>query len=212
MRRLVWFLVLAILGLGMLICGLLVPIHLRAVDTSVLELAGKRSVSLVDKGLALAGQKQLGAAQLVSKAAQEQNLAGSEKLELEVANLARQHSRWEVWGGPEPRFESIFQPDARLPQSGFESFTQYIVRPANRDRVLVSARESPRPWCASCSSFGRRPTPYVPAREIVFRPGLGCGSFDLRTAGRCRSIGARLEQRRVDSGDPKQSGRQLAAL
>ena len=38
----------AIFGLTMLVCGLLVPAHLRAVDANVLKLAGKNSHSVVE--------------------------------------------------------------------------------------------------------------------------------------------------------------------
>ena len=145
MRRLLWFLVCAILGVGMLTGGLLVPVHLRAVEDSVLESAGRNTPSLVSQGLALAAANHLAAAQLVLNAARQEKLAGREKLEFAVGNLARQHPRWEVWGGPEPRFESIFEPDKRLPDSGSESFTQYLVREPNRGRVLALLEKSDRP-------------------------------------------------------------------
>jgi hypothetical protein len=144
MRRLVWFLLCAILGLGMFICGLLVPAHLRAVDESVLQRAGQETTSLINQGLVLAGENKLGAAQLMLKAADQEKLPGREKLEYAVSTLARQHPRWEVWGGPEPRFESIFEPDKRLPDSGSQSFTDYLIRQPNRDRVLALLTTSGR--------------------------------------------------------------------
>ncbi len=129
----------------MLLCGLLVPVHLRAVEQSVLQAAGKKTPSLVNEGLALAALNKLGAAQLILKSAQQEQLPEREKLEYSVGNLARQHPRWEVWGGPEPRFESIFDPDKRLPDSGSEFFTQYLMRQPNRERVLALLKASPNP-------------------------------------------------------------------
>lgn len=145
MRRLLWFLVCVLLGVGLLICGLLVPVHLRAVDESVLERAGRNAQSLVNLGERLAASNQLGAAQLILKAAQQDKLPGREKLESAVESIARHHPRWEIWGGPEPRFENIFEPDKRLPESGSEYFTQYLVRQPNRERVLAQLQQSRLP-------------------------------------------------------------------
>ena len=69
MNRWIWFSLCAILGLAMLICGLLVPIHLRAVDVSVIQEAGRNSPSLTDQGTALVREKELGAAQLLLQTA-----------------------------------------------------------------------------------------------------------------------------------------------
>jgi hypothetical protein len=69
MNRWVWFSLCAILGLLMLVCGLLVPMHLRAVDAGVIERAGRNTPSLIDEGMTLARKQQLGAARLLSQAA-----------------------------------------------------------------------------------------------------------------------------------------------
>lgn len=137
MRRFILFLICALLGVGMLAAGLLIPVHLRAVDARVLEHAGKGSPSLVDQGLVLTRESKLGAAQLILQTCQQQRLPGTEKLKAATDELARQHARWQVWGGPEPRFESIFEPDKRLPESDSQPFTQYVIREANRQRVLA---------------------------------------------------------------------------
>ncbi len=65
MNRWVWFWVCAIVGLLMLVCGWLVPAHLRAVDASVIERAGRKTPTLIEKGLALVRENKLGAAQLL---------------------------------------------------------------------------------------------------------------------------------------------------
>lgn len=156
MRRLLWFLLCVVLGMGMLFCGLLVPAHLRAVEQTVLEAAGKKTHSLVNEGLALAALNKLGAAQLILKAAQQERLPDRDKLEYSVGNLARQHPRWEVWGGPEPRFESIFEPDKRLPDSSSEFFTQYLMRQPNRERVLGLLKASPNPVVQQLVLFRER--------------------------------------------------------
>src|SRR5262245_44028675 len=136
MSRWVTSLVCAIIGLVLLGLGLLIPAHLRAVDGTVVQQAGDRTMSLVTRGLLLAGQNQLGAAQLITQTARQERLSGREKLEFAVDELARQHPAWVVWGGPEPQFESIFQKDAGLRDPGFDPFTEYVIRLENRERVL----------------------------------------------------------------------------
>src|SRR5260221_4434335 len=113
MSRWLWFSLCISIGLVMLVCGLLVPAHLRAVDESVIQNAGRHTSTLVEEGLSLAGEDRLGAALLLSQTAQKQQLPGREKLEFAVNELARQHPGWVVWGGPEPRFESIFENESK---------------------------------------------------------------------------------------------------
>lgn len=145
MNRLVWFLACAILGLVMLACGLMIPAHLRAVDVSILQQAGRNTPTLAQDGLALVADKNLGAAQVLLQLAQEDQLPGRENLEAAVTELSRQHPGWVAWGGPEPSFESIFQRDSRLPEDGSEDFTEYVLRLENRERVLQLLQSSPRP-------------------------------------------------------------------
>ena len=74
MNRLTGFLMCAVPALLMLVCGLLVPAHLRAVDTCVLKEAGRNTTGLIQQGLSFVGQDNLGAARLLLRAAQEQGL------------------------------------------------------------------------------------------------------------------------------------------
>src|SRR2546426_12745995 len=99
MNRWVWFSLCAILGLAMLVCDLLVPIHLRAVDISVIQAAGRNSPSLIDQGTALVREKRLGAAQLLLQAAQTQGGPDAEKLGFDVGMLATEHAALRGWGG-----------------------------------------------------------------------------------------------------------------
>ena len=144
MNRSVCFLICAILGLLLLLCGLLVPAHLRAVDVRVLQQAGQGTTTLISDGLALINDKRLGAAQLILQAAHQKGLPDEDKLTVAVDDLARQHPGWVAWGGPEPAFESIFQKDSRLPADGSEPFTEYVVRLENRERVLQLLQSSAR--------------------------------------------------------------------
>ena len=145
MRRLTGFLICAIPGLLMLVCGLLVPAHLRAVDASVLQKAGRNTAALIEQGLTLVRQNKLGAAQLLLQAAQAEGLPDRQRLGLAITNLAMQHPRWLVWGGGDARLERLFASDPHLPKSGSEPFTDFVVREENRAVVLELLRASPLP-------------------------------------------------------------------
>ncbi len=145
MSRWLWFFLCTVLGLAMAACGLLIPAHLRAVETDLLLEAGKGTPTVVDQGLKFAKDNKLGPAEVLLQAAQQERLSEREELQYVVGNLAKLHPRWQVWGGPEPRFESIFEPDKRLPESGSENLTEYLIRQPNRERVLALLRGSARP-------------------------------------------------------------------
>src|ERR1035437_7431073 len=132
MNRLTGFLMCAVPALLMLACGLLVPAHLRAVDPCVLKEAGRNTTGLTQQGLSFVGQENLGAAKLLLLAAQEQGLPDPQGLGLAITNLALQHPRWMVWGGGDARLDRLFASDPRLPKSGSEPFTEFLVREDNR--------------------------------------------------------------------------------
>ncbi len=67
--RWLWVFICLVLGLLLLGCGLLVPVYLRAVDSSVVWSAGRHGNSLMDRGQALLDEGRLGAAQLFVSAA-----------------------------------------------------------------------------------------------------------------------------------------------
>ena len=122
----------ALLGLALIVCGLLVPAHLRALDVSVVERAGRGTPFLVERGLVLAHEKQLGAAQLLLQVAQDEKSPGWEKLAASVSSLAKEHPELRVLGGPEARLEKL----AGASGSVSEPFTDWVVRSENREKVL----------------------------------------------------------------------------
>jgi hypothetical protein len=129
----------------MLICGLLVPAHLRAVDGSILRQAGRRTPSLVDRGLALVKANNLGAAELMLQAARTEALADRENLRFAVTNLALAHPGWQSWGGGDAHLESLFGASSSTQNSGAEPLTEWAVRLQNREKVLqlLPASQSP---------------------------------------------------------------------
>ncbi len=145
MRRWIWFLICAVLGLVLLVCGLLVPVHLRAVDSSILKLAGGKTPGLAERGLTLVSERKLGAAQLLLQAAKAERLPGWEKLDYAVDALGNEHPGWRLWGCPEPRFENIFETDPRRASTRAEPFTEYVIRLQNRGALVQLLEASPSP-------------------------------------------------------------------
>jgi hypothetical protein len=93
----------------------------------------------------LVEQNNLGSAQLLLQAAQVEGIPDQPRLNLAITNFAMQHPRWMVWGGGDPRLERLFTSDPKLPQSGSEPFTDFMVREDNRTVVLDLLKASPRP-------------------------------------------------------------------
>ncbi|HEV2390920.1 MAG TPA: hypothetical protein VG146_01015 [Verrucomicrobiae bacterium] len=145
MNRWTWTLTCAVLGLAMLACGLLMPVHLRAVDGSILRKASDHTPTLIDQGLDLVNDKQLGAAELLLGAAQQERVPGREKLSQAVSKLTAQHPDWQVWGGGEYHLDVLFTSDPRLPKTGSEPLTEWIIRQQNRQTVLELLKASSRP-------------------------------------------------------------------
>jgi hypothetical protein len=142
MNRWVWLSLCAFLGSALLGFGLLVPAHLRAVDDTVLRKAGKHTPGLVEHGLTLVQDGQLGAAQLVALAVEQEAVPGRQQFAATVMDLARQHPGWSVWGGGEYHLQVLFATDPGLPKSGWESFTEWVVRLENRSTVLELLRSA----------------------------------------------------------------------
>jgi hypothetical protein len=134
----------AILGLLMLAGGLLVPMHLRAVDGSVLRKAARKTPTLIERGLTLVSEKKLGAALLLSRAGKAEGLAGNEKLTAAVTNLAIRNPGLELWGSSEPRLETLFGTEGKR-ETNWVAITDFLVGEANRTRVLALLRVSSRP-------------------------------------------------------------------
>ena len=143
--RLTWFLLCAISGALMVVDGLVVPAHLRAVDARVLQQAGRNTTDLIGRGLALVKGEKLGAAQLLLRAAQEEGVPDWQRLGLAITNSAAQHPDWLVWGGGDARLERLFNSDPGSPKSGPEPVTDFVVREENRAVVLELLQGSTQP-------------------------------------------------------------------
>ena len=157
MRRWIWFSVCALAGIVLVAGGLLVPAHLRATEASVLAKAGRNSPTLVDQGLALVRDRQLGAAELIWHASKQEWLLRHEELGVAVNNLAQQHPAWQAWGGGDSHLAAVFDSplgsgektpgssNAGVNLSNSVPFTDWVVRLENRERVLGLLQTSTRP-------------------------------------------------------------------
>ncbi len=145
MNRWVLFSVCAILGLVMLVGGLLVPMHLRAVDAGVIARAGRNSPSLIDQGLALAQHGQLSTAQMLLQAAEAEGVPGRERLAATLDTVAAQNPDLRVWGDAPPRWVDLFSADAKTSKAASQPFTGFAIRLENREKLLEYLRSSPMP-------------------------------------------------------------------
>jgi hypothetical protein len=118
----------ALAGL-MLVCGWLVPMHLRALDVSLLQRAGEGSPSLVDRGMALEGAHNADAAALILQAARDEKLRWTGTLASALAG----HSE------KEPLF-----PGGPIVTAS-EPLTTLVIRLENRERVLTHLERTGSP-------------------------------------------------------------------
>jgi hypothetical protein len=105
----------------MLLCGWLVPIHLRAVDAAILQRAGEAGPSLVDRGLALERANNADAARLILQAAQDEKIRWTGEL---ASSLAAH-----------PETERLFPGGPTVTDS--MPVTTTVIRLENRERVLA---------------------------------------------------------------------------
>ncbi len=176
MRRPIWFLICALVGALLVLCGLVLPAHLRAVDASVLQRAGRNTPPLVEQGLRLVRQNKLGAAQLLLQAAQAEAIPDRQTLDQAIAASAAQHPGWLVWGGGDPRLERFFVSDAELPKSRPEPFTDFLVREQNRVVALELLQGSQLPAVQELLR-GRALT-----NTVIFSPSQSASGQALDTA------------------------------
>ena len=113
----------------MLLCGWLVPMHLRAVDTSVLQLAGDGKTTLVDRGLALERANNAEAARLILQVAQDEKLPWIGEL---ASSLAAH-----------PVNERLFPGGPMM--TNFTPVTTLVIRVENRESVLAYLRATGSP-------------------------------------------------------------------
>ncbi len=131
----------------LLVAGLLIPAHLRAVDDGVIRRAGQSSPALLEQGQNLAGEDRLGTAQMLAQAAQAADMAGWDRLGLIVTNLAGQNPQAVFWGN-DSRTAGWFPGDLSAPECNELRLSDFMVRQKNREAALVRLHDSPVPAVA----------------------------------------------------------------
>jgi hypothetical protein len=116
------------------------------VDVAVLRRAGVGTAPVIQHGLALAEEKNHGAAELVLTSIRNCRLPQIDKLKAAVSALVtNQDNRVVAWGVPDSRLEALFWADPKLTNRVPQAMTDVVVRLENRGKVLSYLKVSPRP-------------------------------------------------------------------
>ena len=137
MRSWSLFLTCAIPGLLLFVCGWLIPAHLRAVDSIVIENAGAHTHSVVASGISLVNTRHAGAAEMMSRAAKTQDLPAESSLEAEIARSMRSTRHGVRWAVPEPLLESMFGLTAGATNDRAVPFTDFVLRRENQEKAMA---------------------------------------------------------------------------
>lgn len=141
-NRWTWVTICAVLGLLLLFCGWLMPVHIRALEPAVLQQAGRDTPALTARGLDLLHAGQLGPAELLSRAAQQVKLRSDAGLSVAVENTAKQFPVEHAWGVADPSLNNYFP---NTPPEDGSGFTDFVVREDNRNKALAALQNSSQP-------------------------------------------------------------------
>jgi hypothetical protein len=142
MKRWVWFSLCALLGLLLLLCGWLIPAHLRAVEEPVLRQAGLNSSSLSGRGVTLAHTGQYGSAEMLLLAAQRTKSPDTNELIAALDTEAKRSPVAKLWGAMPGTLRNYFP---KNPKPTDTNFTDFVVREENRVKALDTLKQSKQP-------------------------------------------------------------------
>jgi hypothetical protein len=142
MKRWVWFSLCMLLGLLLLLCGWLIPAHLRAVEEPVLRQAGLNSSSLTGRGVTLAHTGQYGSGEMLLIAAQRAKFSDTNELAAALDTEAKKSPVVKLWGGLPGTLRNYFP---RNPKPTDTNFTDFVVREENRKKALDTLSKSKQP-------------------------------------------------------------------
>jgi hypothetical protein len=114
---------------------LLIPVHLRAVDSGVVLSAGRNGESLLERGKALTDADRLGAARLFVSAARLAQMPGWDRLDEVVTSRIAQNPAASYWGNDPMKNLFKSQPEG-------DSFSAFIVQRENRESALEHLNNS----------------------------------------------------------------------
>lgn len=157
MKRGIVALICVVLGLLLFGLGLQTPAHLRAVDAVVLQQAGRGTPSLIETGVALTKDGQLGAAQLFAAAAESAWLPQRDPLIQAVQKLERDYPGLQGAGKLErDSLGALLESDRAMTATPTNPasprilpFTEFIIRADVRAKTLAALQHSRRPFVES---------------------------------------------------------------
>lgn len=142
MNRWVWFTLCGVLGLLLLLCGWLIPAHLRAIEEPILTQAGRNSSSLVGRGVNLAHIGQYSSAQTLLRAAERNHFSDTNELITALDAEAKKFPVIKLWGCQPAGARNYFP---RNPKATETNFTDFVVREENRAKALDTLGKSKQP-------------------------------------------------------------------
>jgi hypothetical protein len=142
MNRWVWFTLCGVLGLLVLLCGWLIPAHLRAIEEPVLAQAGRNSTTLTGRGVSLAHIGQYGSGELLLHAAERANFSDTNDLITALEAGAKKEGAVKLWGAPPAQVKNYFP---KNPKATDTNFTDFVVREENRTKALDTLSKSKQP-------------------------------------------------------------------
>src|SRR3569833_3124544 len=133
MNRWVRLILCSALGLLLLLCGWLIPAHLRAIEEPILAQAGRNSASLSGRGVSLAHIGQYGAAATLLHAAERNALSDTNELVSALDTEGKKAPAVKLWGALPAGARNYFP---RNPKPTETNFTDFVVREENRTKAL----------------------------------------------------------------------------
>jgi hypothetical protein len=179
----------AIVGLGLLLIGWRVPAHLRSVEISLIERAGRGTPGVVERGLSLANERELGAAEMMARAGKSGQFSGHGALEMEIQQQARLQPALLAYGHSEPWLASL-EPSRETNATG--AFGEVIILQTNRNRTLAALERSSNPGVKSLLAL-RNAT-----NTVLFPPSRSSSGQALDAV--LATTGLMLEQGTLNSG------------
>ncbi len=119
-------------GALLLVGGLLLPAHLRAVDTDVITSAGRQTPSIEDSARALAKRNETGPARLLLEVITQMGLPGRETLLPDIGEIEKANPKLILFGGPPPTLVALNSPA----KGATNGFTDFLVNAENRAKVI----------------------------------------------------------------------------
>src|SRR5690242_14351808 len=139
MNRWIWFTLCGVLGLLLLLCGWLLPAHLRAIEQPNLAQASRNSATLTGRGESLTHIGQYGAGEMMLRAAQPANFSGTHELVTALDTEAKKTPIVKLWGNQPGAARNYFP---KNPRPADTNFTDFVVREENRTKALDTLTKS----------------------------------------------------------------------